>query len=108
MVENEKPKGFIAEFMEFLEEYKIIGLAIAFVIGVAATALVKSFVDNIIMPIITVFVPGGAWQTATVQVGPFIFGWGPFLSDLIYFVIVALVVFIIAKKVIRMEKVTKM
>ena len=100
--------GFIAELMEFLQEYKIIGLAIAFVIGVAATALVKSFVDNIIMPIITVFVPGGAWRTATAQVGPFIFGWGPFLSDLIYFIIVALVVFIVAKQVLKMDKVTKM
>ncbi|HVP94042.1 MAG TPA: MscL family protein [Methanoregulaceae archaeon] len=110
MVEREKPKlkGFIAEFVEFLNEYKVIGLAIAFIIGVAASALVKSFVDNIIMPIITVFVPGGAWRTATAQVGPFIFGWGPFLSDLIYFIIVALVVFIAAKKILKMDKVTKM
>ena len=99
--------SFVSEFMEFLQEYKIIGLAIAFIMGVAATALIQSFVNNIIMPIITVFVPGGAWRTATIQIGPFIFAWGPFLSDLIYFIIVALVVFIIAKKVLRMEKVTK-
>jgi large conductance mechanosensitive channel len=106
MAENEKPKGFIAEFMEFLNEYKVIGLAIAFIIGVAASALVKSFVDNIIMPIITVFIPGGGWKTATVQIGPFVIAWGPFLSDLIYFLIVALLVFIVAKKVLKMDKVT--
>ncbi len=55
----------MSEFMEFLQEYKIVGLAIAFVIGVAATALIQSLIENIIMPIITVFVPGGAWRTAT-------------------------------------------
>jgi large conductance mechanosensitive channel len=105
---SEKRMSFISEFMEFLQEYKVVGLAIAFVIGIAATALIKSFVDNLVMPIITVFVPGGAWRTATIQIGPFVFGWGPFLADLIYFVIVALVVFIAAKKILKMDKVTKM
>ena len=100
--------GFMSEFMEFLQEYKIIGLAIAFIIGVAASALVKSFVDNLVMPVIAVLIPGGAWKTATVIIGPMVIGWGPFLSDLIYFIIVALVVFIVAKKVLKMEKVTKM
>jgi large conductance mechanosensitive channel len=99
--------SFMAEFMEFMQEYKIIGLAIAFIIGVAASALVKSFVDNLVMPIIAVIIPGGAWKTATVNIGPIVIGWGPFLSDLIYFIIVALVVFIVAKKVLKMDKVTK-
>jgi large-conductance mechanosensitive channel len=44
----------IAEFKEFLEVYKVTGLAVAFIMGVAATALVKSLVDNIIMPLIIV------------------------------------------------------
>ena len=39
----------IKEFMEFLKEYKVIGLAIAFIIGAAASALVKSLVDNVIL-----------------------------------------------------------
>jgi large conductance mechanosensitive channel len=100
--------NFMSEFMEFLQEYKIIGLAIAFIIGVAASALVKSFVDNLVMPIIAVIIPGGEWKTAVAHIGPFAFGWGPFLSDLIYFIIVALVVFIVAKRVLKMDKVSKM
>lgn len=104
---EEKKKGFIAEFMDFLEEYKVIGLAIAFIIGVAATALVTSFVNNIVMPFIAVLIPGGDWQKATVALGPVIIGWGPFLASVIYFVIVALVVFIVAKRVLKEGKVTK-
>lgn len=66
----------IKEFMEFLREYKVVALAVAFIMGVAATALVKSLVDNIIMPIITPFIPGGAWKAATFALGPIVIGWG--------------------------------
>lgn len=97
----------LKEFMEFLREYKVIALAVAFIIGVAATALVKSLVDNIVMPIITPFIPGGAWKTATLTLGPFVIGWGAFVGEFINFVIIAAVVFIVAKKVMKEEKVSK-
>jgi len=95
------------EFKDFLYEYKVIPLAIAFIIGIASTALIKSFVDNVIMPIITPFIPGGAWRTATVDLGPIVISWGAFLGELINFIIIAFVVFIIAKKVLKEEKVEK-
>ena len=97
----------ITEFVEFLKEYKVIALAVAFIIGVASSALIKSLVDNIIMPIITPFIPGGAWKTATFAIGPIVIGWGPFLGELINFVIIAFVVFIVAKQVLKEEKVVK-
>lgn len=100
-------KQIFSEFKEFLKEYKIIGLAIAFIIGVAATALVKSFVDNIVMPIITPFIPGGQWQQATLSIGPIVIGWGAFLGSAINFIIIAIVVFIMAKLILREEKVSK-
>ena len=99
--------GMIKEFIEFLKEYKVIGLAIAFVIGIASKDIIKSLVDNIIMPIITPFIPKGAWETATFSLGPIVIKWGAFLGALINFVIIALVVFIVAKKILKEEKVTK-
>lgn len=100
-------KELIIEFKEFLKEYKVTGLAVAFIIGVAATALVKSLVDNIVMPIITPFIPGGAWQTAVWKLGPIFLGWGAFLGALINFIVIALVVFLIAKFFLKEEKVAK-
>jgi large conductance mechanosensitive channel len=97
--------GFFNEFKEFLYEYKVIPLAIAFIMGIASTALIKSFVDNIIMPLITPFIPGGAWRTATLELGPVVISWGVFLAELINFIIIAFVVFLIAKKVLKEEKV---
>ncbi len=97
----------LEEFKCFFNEYKVIGLAIAFIIGAAATDLVKSLVDNMVMPLITPFIPGGAWQTAKLTIGPIILNWGAFLSAFINFVIIALVVFFIAKWVMKQDKVCK-
>jgi len=95
----------IKEFLAFLREYKIVGLALAFVMGTASTALVKSLVDNIIMPLVTPFVPN--WKEAVLDMGPFAIKWGAFMAELINFVILAFVVFIIVKKILREERVTK-
>jgi large conductance mechanosensitive channel len=99
--------GIIKEFMEFLKEYKVIGLAVALIIGLASVALINAVVNDLIMPIITPFIPGGAWQTATLSIGPIVIAWGALLAAIINFVIIAFVVFIIAKKVLKEEKVTK-
>jgi len=58
------------EFIAFLKQYGVIGLAIAVIIGGKANALVTTLVDGILMPIITAFLPGGTWRTATLDVGP--------------------------------------
>jgi len=99
--------AIIKGFLEFLKEYKVVGLAIAFIMGVASTALIKSLVDNVIMPIITPFIPGGAWKEAAFNMGPIVIKWGAFLGELINFVIIALLVFMVAKAVLREEKVAK-
>jgi len=99
--------GMLSEFKDFLREYKVVGLAVAFIMGLATNDLVKSLVDNIIMPVADPFLPEGTWQTATLAIGPVAIVWGAFLAALINFVILALVVFLIVKKVLHEEKVTK-
>lgn len=95
---------FAREFITFLQEYRVVGLAVGFVMGVASTGLIKSMVDNIIMPLVTPFVPSGAWRTATISIGPIVIKWGAFVAEIINFSLIALIVFIIAKNVIREEK----
>ena len=99
--------GLMQEFKDFLKEYKIMGLAVAFIIGIAATTLVQALVDDIVMPMITPFIPGGEWQNAKLSLGPIVISWGHFISALINFAVIALVVFMIAKYVIKEEKVDK-
>jgi large conductance mechanosensitive channel len=100
-------KKVILEFKEFLKEYKVVGLAIAFIIGAAATSLIQSLVNNIIMPMITPFIPNGAWQSFIVHLGPIVLSLGAFFGAIINFIVIALVVFFIAKIFFKEEKVTK-
>jgi len=95
------PKGFIDEFMTFLKNYQVIGLAIAVIIGTAATKMVTAMVNDIIMPVIAVLIPGGEWRTAVVEVGPIKFLLGDFVGALIDFAIIALVVFLIVKIIMK-------
>jgi large conductance mechanosensitive channel len=81
-----------------------VALAVAFIMGAPVAARVNSFVDNSIMPFIGVLVPSGDWKTATLALGPVNLGTGPFLAECINFIVIALVVFMIAKKVMGDEK----
>lgn len=95
------------EFMDFLKEYDIIGLAIAFVIGISVKDLVSATVDDLIMPVIQIFLPGGNWEQATTQLGPATFQTGHFLSVALDFLIVAFLMFLFVKYVMKKEKVEK-
>ncbi len=99
--------GIVQEFKDFLNEYKVVGLAVAFIMGAAATTLVQSLVNDLIMPIVGVAIPGGDWRTAVFALGPVQLKWGSFLGALINFVIIAFVIFMIAKIVLKEEKVGK-
>lgn len=92
---------FTQEFIEFIKEFQIIGLAIAFVTGAAANDLVASFVDNIVMPMVEPLIPEGTWETASLALGPFNLHWGPFVSALLNFLIIMLVIFVVIKKILR-------
>jgi large conductance mechanosensitive channel len=95
------------EFLAFLKQYGVIGLAIAVIIGGKANALVTALVDGIFMPIVTFFIPGGAWRTATLNLGSVHLLLGPVLGAAVDFLIVAYLVFWFSKKVLREETVTK-
>jgi len=95
------PEGFVEEFIEFLKRYQVIGLAVAFIIGAAATKLVTATVTDIIMPIIAVIVPGGDWRASVIQVGPAKFLVGDFVGNIIDFIIIALVIFLMVKMIMK-------
>jgi large conductance mechanosensitive channel len=94
-------QGFSQEFMDFLQKYQVIGLAVAVVIGTAATKLVNSTVTDIIMPIIAVVTPSGNWQNAILEIGPLKFLIGDYVGAIIDFVIIALVIFLTVKYIMR-------
>jgi large conductance mechanosensitive channel len=94
------------EFFDFLKTFGIIGLAIAFVIGQAAGRLVTAFVNDIIDPIIGLFLPAGSLETLSVKVTNLAgstteFKYGDLISNIIDFLIIALIVFLAYKQLSR-------
>jgi len=93
-------KGIWAEFKEFIGKAGVLGLAIGFIMGTYVGNVVSALVRDIIMPIPGAFMPGGNWQKAVVSLPidqGMNFAVGDFVSVLIDFFIVAVVIFIIAK-----------
>ena len=94
----EPPKGLWNEFKDFLSKYKILGLAIAFVLGLYLGTLVQALVTGFVMPLIGLALPGlGNLATASFVINGQEFMYGNFISALITFIIVAFIAFIVVK-----------
>jgi len=91
----------IGEFKAFLLKQGVIGLAVAVVIGGAIQKLVAAIVADLIMPVIGSLTPSGNWRTATVSIGAVKLGVGDFLGAMLDFLIIALVVFLMVKALVR-------
>lgn len=94
----------LKEFLAFLKQYGVIGLAIAVIIGGQLNELVKGIVEGLLMPLVTMVLPADvgwrewAWHD---------FQFGVVLNALVNFLIVAWLVFWFSKKLLREEAVTK-
>src|SRR3989337_3821623 len=92
------PKGLWNEFKDFLSKFKVLGLAIAFILGLYLGIVIQALVKDILLPLIGLALPGmGDLATLSVAVGSQTFGIGDFLVAVITFIIVAFVGFILAK-----------
>ena len=94
------PKGIRAEFLEFIGKAGVLGLAVGFIMGTYIGTVVTALVQDIIMPVPGALIPGGDWRKATVSlpIGQGMnFAVGDFVGVIINFLIVAVVVFFIAK-----------
>ena len=83
----------VKEFRDFLLRGNIVELAVAFVLGVAFGALVTSFVDNLLMPVVAMIIGKPDFRDLTFTINDSVFRYGSFLTDLIAFAAVAAAVF---------------
>ena len=79
----------LKEFRDFLLRGNIVELAVAFVIGVAFGALIKSFVDDLLMPLVAAVIGKPDFRDLTFTVNESVFRYGAFLTDAVSFVAVA-------------------
>lgn len=97
-------KGFISEFKEFINRGNVMDLAVGIIIGGAFTAIVTSLTTDIINPLITVIAGGNADTISGLVVPGTDIDFGKFLSAIINFLIIALVVFLLIKGINKMQE----
>ena len=105
--------GKLKSFFDFIRTQGVVGLAVGLVLGGSVSVMVKSLVDNVVMPPLGLIVgsaegiKGLAWtmgQTAGGQ--PITLRYGIFLNDLINFVVIALVIYVIVS-LLKIDKFDK-
>ena len=97
---KDKSKKIAKEFKEFIERGNVLDLAVGVVIGSAFTAIVTSIVENLLTPIIGLFMP----DTTFAEWAPGGFGIGAVINAIISFLITAFVVFLIVRFVNKITK----
>lgn len=113
--------GFVKEFKEFAVKGNAIDLAVGVIIGGAFGKIVTSIVEDLIMPIVGAIVgkpdfssmytvlkgdvpPGTKLEEARKIADTAIFAWGNFITIIINFLLLALIIFWMVKAINRLKK----
>lgn len=112
-------RKFFSEFKEFISRGSVMDLAVGVVIGAAFQGIIKSLVDDVIMPFISLITggvdftnwfivlgenPDGLKTVAELkEAGIATFSYGNFISAVIYFIILAFVVFVLVKIIAKIK-----
>ena len=88
----------LREFKDFLMKGNIVELAVAFVMGVAFAAVVNSFVNDLIMPILAMIFGKPNFDDLTFTINDAVFRYGSFITAVITFVAIAAAVFFFVVK----------
>lgn len=108
----------LKEFRDFIAKGNVVDLAVAVIIGGAFGAIVTSFVNDIIMPVLSLFtggidfanlfvaLDGGDYATleAAQEVGAATLNYGLFINAVINFLVIAFVIFIMVRQINKMKK----
>ncbi len=94
-------KKFIREFKEFISRGNVMDMAVGIIIGGAFTGIVSSLVEDIINPILGLFGGMNFDQLRLNLLGEVTLNYGKFITAVINFLIMALVIFVIIKAMNR-------
>ncbi len=88
----------IKEFRDFLMRGNLVELAVAFVMGLAFAALIASFVDDLVTPIIAMIIGKPDFSNLTFTINDAVFRYGAFFTATITFVATAAAIFFFVVK----------
>ena len=97
--QKKKVGGFLAEFKEFALKGNVMSMAVGVLIGGAFSGLVTSLTENIINPILNCFgnVSDSGVASLSVEINGQVLQFGAFIADVVNFIILAFIVFLLVK-----------
>jgi len=97
-------KNMLDEFKEFALKGNLIELAVAFILGLAFSAVVLSLVNDVVLQIIAAIVGQPSFDELTINLNDSAIRYGAFLTTLINFLLIAFVLFLIVRTVNRLQR----
>jgi large conductance mechanosensitive channel len=94
----------LKEFRDFINRGSVMDLAVAVILGIAFGAVVTSLVDDILMPILGIFIGGVDFSGLAITVGNAVIAYGNFIQMIVNFLIIAFAIFIIVRWVNKLQK----
>ncbi|MDO4741950.1 MAG: large conductance mechanosensitive channel protein MscL [Candidatus Saccharibacteria bacterium] len=108
---REKGGGFKDEFIEFINRGSVVDLAVGVAVGGAFTSIVNSLVNDIVMPVVGLLMGGVDFTNLAIRIPNFfgngdeaVIAYGNFIQNVIEFLIVAWVIFMIIKAMNRLNR----
>lgn len=99
-------RSFMNEFRDFIMRGNVMDLAVAFIMGAAFQTVVKSVVDDLIMPLVGIVTGSISFSAIVWHIGSADIKIGAFISTLITFLLTSFAVFLILKSVRKAQALT--
>ncbi len=94
----------LQDFKNFVMRGSVLDLAVAVIIGAAFGKIVSSLVSDILMPLIGLVIGGIDFTGLNVTVGKAVVNYGTFIQNIVDFLIIALVIFLVVRGISSVEK----
>ncbi|MBP3476498.1 MAG: large-conductance mechanosensitive channel protein MscL [Lachnospiraceae bacterium] len=101
-------KALIKEFKEFISRGNVMDMAVGVIIGGAFTAIVNSLVNDVVMPLLSLLTGGFDFSALCIVLGEgedaATLNYGSFISAVINFILIALVIFLVIKAINKLSR----
>jgi large conductance mechanosensitive channel len=96
--------SWIKEFRDFAIKGNVVDLAVAVIIGAAFGKIIASLVADLIMPVVGALIGGIHYESLVIQIGQAKITYGKFIQNVVDFVIIAFVIFLMVKAINNLRR----
>ena len=96
--------SLLKEFRDFAIKGNVVDLAVGVIIGTAFGKIVSSFVADLVMPVIGILIGGIHYEDLVIEVGDAKVTYGKFIQNVVDFVVIALVIFLMVKLINHLRR----